>query len=183
MSTLKTTHRIYRSGFLWLILILQGLGGFAHAQSQGTDYQFKAAFLYNFILYTEWADNLDKPIRVCTYGGDPFGEELDKLQGKSIERQRVLLVARIQRIEDLRSCNVVFIHQLAISNMDQILPAIHGQNVLTVADSAGALQKGVMINMYTKQSKVVFEVNLKAAQSQGINLSSKLLRLATEVIL
>jgi hypothetical protein len=36
--------------------------------------------------------------------------------------------------------------------------------------------------MSVAQNKVAFEANLRAARGAGLNLSSKLLRLATEVI-
>jgi hypothetical protein len=50
-----------------------------------------------------------------------------------------------------------------------------------VADSNGALDAGVSINMLVRQSKIAFEVNLAAARRADLNLSSKLLSLASEV--
>ena len=38
-----------------------------------------------------------------------------------------------------------------------------------------------MLNMSVTQNKVTFEANLQAARAARLNLSSKLLRLATEV--
>ena len=55
------------------------------------------------------------------------------------------------------------------------------QPVLTVADSTGALDSGVGINMRVRQSKIAFEVNLVATRRAQLNVSSKLLRLASEV--
>lgn len=52
---------------------------------------------------------------------------------------------------------------------------------LTIADSAGAARRGTILNMSVAQNRVTFEVNLQAARGAGLNLSSKLLRLATEV--
>jgi hypothetical protein len=54
--------------------------------------------------------------------------------------------------------------------------------VLVVADSPGALRQGAALNMAVASSRVTFEVNLRAARAAGLTLSSRLLRLATEVI-
>ena len=63
-----------------------------------------------------------------------------------------------------------------------MLELLRGQSVLTVADSSGALQQGVALNMGVAQGRVTFEANLAAARAMRLNLSSKLLRLATEVV-
>lgn len=51
----------------------------------------------------------------------------------------------------------------------------------TVTDSAGAAKRGVALNMAVVQNKITFEANPRAARAARLNLSSKLLRLATEV--
>jgi hypothetical protein len=59
---------------------------------------------------------------------------------------------------------------------------LRGRVTLTVADSPDAAQHGVALNMSVAKNKVSFEANLPAARDAGLNLSSKLLRLATQVI-
>jgi hypothetical protein len=43
------------------------------------------------------------------------------------------------------------------------------------------MRRGAMLNMNVSQGKVSFEANLAAARAAQLSLSSKLLRLATEV--
>jgi len=52
---------------------------------------------------------------------------------------------------------------------------------LTVADSMGAARAGVALNMVEVRNKITFEANLLAVRAARLKLSSKLLRLATEV--
>lgn len=54
--------------------------------------------------------------------------------------------------------------------------------MLTLADAPGALRHGVMLNMQVAQNRVVFEASVRAARAAGLTLSSKLLRLASEVL-
>jgi hypothetical protein len=44
------------------------------------------------------------------------------------------------------------------------------------------MRRGVALNMTVAQGKVTFEANLLAARAHSLALSSKLLRLATEVV-
>jgi hypothetical protein len=151
------------------------------ADAELAEYQVKAAYLYNFISFTEWPAATGAELRLCVYGPDPFGPEIDTLQGKNIGG-RTLVVARVTSVELLESCQAVFLAREVISNLPRILDALRGRTILTIADSPGAVRDGVAINMLNDVDRVSFEVNLDAAQRQGLNLSFRLLRLATEVL-
>ena len=144
------------------------------------EYQIKAAFLANFAAFTEWPANVGNTLNLCVYGPDPFGEDLNKFQRKSIGG-RSLSVKRVNSVDDLGNCQIVFITRPVIDNLQRVLDTLNGKPVLTIADSPGAMRQGVVLNMATQSNKVTFEANLAAARGNGLNLSSKLLSLASEV--
>jgi hypothetical protein len=151
----------------------------AHADTLA-EYRVKAGFLYNFATFTEWPADVGDTLNLCVYGPDPFGEELDRLQRRSVGG-RSLTVGRVSSVDGLGSCHIVFIARPVIDNLMRVLDNLGGRPVLTVADSPGAMRQGVVLNMGTRQNKVTFEANLAAARANRLNLSSKLLQLATEV--
>jgi hypothetical protein len=63
-----------------------------------------------------------------------------------------------------------------------MLGAMQGSGALVVGESEDFLEQGGMINFHLQGGKVRFEVNLKAAEDEGLKVSSKLLRLATRVL-
>lgn len=144
------------------------------------EYRLKAAFLYNFIMFTEWPASTGSTLSVCVSGNDPFGAELDALQGK-VAGTRTLAVQRKTGSDSLKGCQVVFIAASAIDSLPRLLAGLRGQPTLTVADSPGALHQGVALNLAVQNSRVSFQASVPAARSAGLTLSSKLLRLATEV--
>jgi hypothetical protein len=146
-----------------------------------TEYRLKAAFLYNFALFTDWPADTGSPLNLCVYGADPFGREIDALQDKPVGG-RSLAVRRTPAGGSLADCQIVFIAPSAITGLPHVLDELHGQVALTVADSPDAARRGVALNMSVEQDKVSFEANLSAARGAGLNLSSKLLHLATQVI-
>ena len=144
------------------------------------EYRLKAAFVYNFMVFTEWPAATGNTLNLCIHGKDPFGTEIEGLQGK-LAATRKIAVQRKAAGESLKDCQAVFIAPSLIGSLPSILEGLKGQPALTLADSPGAMHKGVALNMGVAQGKVTFEANLQAARGAGLSLSSKLLRLATEV--
>lgn len=145
------------------------------------EYRLKAAFLYNFALFTDWPPDVGSTLQLCVHGADPFGKELDALHGKPVG-SRSIAVQRKRSGDSLHGCQIVFIAASAIGSLPRVLETLRGLPVLTVADSPGAARQGAALNLAVDQNKISFETNLQATRSAGLKLSSKLLRLATEVI-
>jgi hypothetical protein len=164
------------------VLSLTGLLTFAPGllADELPEYRLKAAFIYNFALFTEWPAEVGSTLNLCIHGQDPFGKEIDALEGKTVGG-RSIAVQRKAGNASLQGCQIVFIAPSAIGNLPRVLEAVQGSPVLTVADSAGAARQGVALNMAVVQNRIAFEANLKAARAARLVLSSKLLRLATEV--
>jgi YfiR/HmsC-like len=145
------------------------------------EYRLKAAFLYNFALFTEWPADVGPKLNLCVYGRDPFGEEIDTLQGKPVGARRIT-VHRVATVDRLTDCQVVFIASPSSDSISQVLSTLRGATVLTIADTPGAAKQGVALNMSVVKNKITFEANLTAARAANLKLSSKLLSLATEVL-
>jgi hypothetical protein len=145
------------------------------------EYRLKAAFLYNFALFTEWPASTGSTLNLCVYGPDPFGQEIDALQDKAVG-DRHIVVRRVTRIESLTACQLVFIADPSADGISRVLSTLHGAAVLTIADAPGAAKRGVALNMSVMENKISFEANLTAARAANLKLSSKLLSLATEVL-
>jgi hypothetical protein len=167
---------------LWaLVLSAPPWFAFPTRAGQLPEYRLKAAFLYNFALYTEWPANVGGTLHLCVQGADPFGTELAALQGRAVG-DRSIAIQRRGAGDNLSGCQIVFIASSAIGGLSRVLDELRGSTVLTVADSPDAVRHGVALGMTVAQNKVTFAANLLAARGAGLNFSSKLLRLATEII-
>lgn len=158
------------------------LGSMAPAGSQDIpEYRLKAAFLYNFAVFTEWPSETGSTLKLCIHGRDPFGAELDSLEGKKTGARTITLQRNVT-VEAAKDCQIVFIASAAIGRLPAMSDAVRGLPVLLVAESPGAARQGAILNLSIEQSRVIFEANLEAARSARLTLSSRLLRLASEVI-
>lgn len=150
----------------------------ANAQEAGpTEYQVKAAFLYNFAKFIEWPADTGGTLNLCLLGEDNFGRDIDDIEGKTAAG-KVLSVRRIKSVHEVRKCRMLFIASPENEQLDSVLAAAQGLNILTVGDTNGYAERGVVINFYKEQNKIRFEINKAAAARSGLKISSKLFGLA-----
>ena len=147
-----------------------------------SEYQIKAAFLYNFVKFIEWPASAFKgthsDLYLCVLGDDPFGTALDRTISGKIVNGRTLAVKRSGRLQDLKDCHLMFLSSSERDRLTKILDVLAGSSVLTVGDTDQFALLGGMINLYVEESKVRFEINPHAAERSGLKISSKLLKLA-----
>lgn len=155
------------------------------AASTPREYTVKGAFLYNFVHFVDWPaaafTSGESPFTVGILGKNPFGTNLESLNGQSV-KNRQLLVKTLGSIEEAKDCQLVFISNSERGRLLQILTALQDVPVLTVSDIEGFAASGGMIHFVTLEDKVRFEINLKEAQAVKLKLSSQLLKLARDVI-
>jgi len=187
-----------------LVLSLSLAAGAAQDTARQREYRLKAVFIYNFIKFVD-GFRFEQPqpdqgeqkghIILGIVGEDPFEDAFDPLLEKPVG-QRYLRVRRItvrpdpndqqsvdpNGIKILRQCNILFIAGPERPRIDAILKAVRNEPVLTIADQAGFLDAGGIINLGIEENKVFFEINLAAAERANLTLRSQLLRLAKRVI-
>lgn len=154
------------------------------AQSQQDEYRVKAAFLFHFAQLVEWPPTAGSggPLRLCTFGENPFRGELEEtVQGKQIGN-RALQIRHLSRLQGLRECQVVFIGNAESRRLSMVLEELQHSAVLTVGEADNFLTTGGMIHFCLEGNKVRFEINRQAAESVGLKISSRLLLLAKNVV-
>lgn len=153
---------------------------------QPGEHELKAAVLSNLAKFVEWPTNATPPTRepfvIGIIGTDPFGPVLDRLSRGQTVQGRELTVRRFQSDEELRSCQVLFVSRSETGRVPEILARVRGARILTVSESAGFAERGGMVNLVLKDDRVRFEMNVRAAEQEGLKISSKLQKYATRVV-
>lgn len=167
---------------LFLVLLL-ALPAVAAAQS-AAEYDVKAAFLFNFAKFVDWPPEAfpdPNSLKVCVLGDDPFGGSLQTVTGEQVG-SRKLTVMRTGSLAKPAGCQILFISRSEREHVSQILAAVKGSPVLTVGDTKGFADDGVIINFVLEGSKVRFEINTDSADRAKLKISSKLLQLAKRIV-
>jgi hypothetical protein len=167
-----------------LACLLLSIGNSWAQASRPTDYQVKAAYLYNFGRFVEWPSATTakgESFTICVLGQDPFGPTLDAtLAGETIGGKSVVS-RRISSPQESANCQILFFGSSEASHLDKILKSLGKATVLTVSDMPQFSRHGGMIEFVSEGNRVRFEVNLAATQNAGLHLSSELLKVATNV--
>jgi hypothetical protein len=151
-----------------------------------SEYQVKAAFLYNFAKFVEWPassfSSLAAPLQICVFGPNPFGEALREITRDKVVGGRKIAVNDLTDVRQTRNCHILFISAAETVHAKEIFERLRGTSILTVGDTRDFIGQGGMINFVLENERVQFEVNRKTAEQSGLKISSKLLSLARSVV-
>lgn len=174
----------------WVVVLLAAisllLSNYANCRAQSaTEYQVKAAYLFNFLKFVEWPDGLPGDPQgkwvIGIVGNSPVSGELSKLvEGKNI-LGRELEVKTLQATDNLRGCNILFISESEKKRLPVILAGLRGSSVMTVADMEHFIDAGGMVQFVVEEDRVRISIDVGATARARLKVSSKLLALARAV--
>lgn len=152
------------------------------ATMQATRPVVKAAFLLNFVKFTEWPALPDKaPLSVCVAGDDEVAGALAATLDRQVVAGHPLTLRRLSAREGWQSCQLLFVGEGEFRGWSGELEAIEKLPVLTVSDAAGFARGSGIIELFIQDNRMRFAINVGAAERAGLRLSSRLLKLAQVV--
>ncbi|MGE3958511.1 MAG: YfiR family protein [Vicinamibacterales bacterium] len=162
-----------------LVLVLLGPAG---SWGQVDEYGVKAAFVRNFAAFVDWPSGRlagSDPLVLCVYNNSPV---MQRLTGMTIDpiRGHGVQVRAMTALPDLAACHLVFVPSAESRQIPDIQTRFRGHGLLTITEEPGG-GTGAVINMYLSNGKMTFDVDMAAAESLGVHISSKLLGLARRV--
>jgi len=167
---------------LSLIWLLAGSFGDAQ-QPPPTEYQIKAAFLFNFARFVEWPKSAfatpTSPLVIGILGEDPFREDLTRTIGNKAVDSHPVVTKEFHSAAEATNCHVLFISTSEKKKLPEILQSLKGSSVLTVGEMDRFIETGGIINFFPEGTKIRFQINKDAAASAGLKVSSKLMSLST----
>ena len=163
-------------------LVLTVGAGLAAQGGRAPEYQVKAVFLFNFAQFVDWppeaVPDSKAPLVIGVLGDDPFGGFLEATVRGEHRGARPFVVRRYKRVEDIKTCDILFISQSEGDRVDEILATLKSRPILTVSDGEAFAERGGMIRFVTESNRIRLKINLQAAQAAHLTISSKLLRVA-----
>ena len=163
-----------------------------HADESGInhrEYKIRAAYLYNFLLLTEWpleaAGQSKDRITLAILGEPEFHHEiLLPIEGKMIGNKKVVIkhYHKVEEIEEFEGCFLLYVGLTQAEHLSKIFDAVGDYPVLLVSDIPGFLHRGGMIQFITTENNLRFMINKKPVDESGIRISSQILRVALDIM-
>jgi len=147
-----------------------------------SEYQIKAAFLFNFAKFVQWPPEAfattNSPLIIGVLGENVFGDNLEKTINHKVINERPLQFKEFHSVAEATNCHILFISTSEKAKFSKIIQGLQGTSVLTVSETGEFIDAGGMINFVLEANKIRFEINDEAAKKAGLKISSKLLSLA-----
>ena len=173
---------INKYGLNKLALLVVMLISIVSYSQKYTEYDVKAAYLYNFSKFITWPDeskNKDKDFVFVVYKNEAFAKTLLNLVKDRQVKGRKCVVRLVYKPEDIPRCNILFVSNVSTIELKKVLTSIKSKQIVTVGDNIEDFcLKGGVINFTSKHSEKRFEINLDIAKKKEIRISSKLIVLA-----
>jgi hypothetical protein len=145
----------------------------------------KAAYVYNFTKFIEWAaedgvTDRAATVTICVLGSDPVGSALDEIASFE-SKGRPILVHHVRAGEPIPACHILYIGNSEATRLASILAQLGASGVLTVSDLPRFAEQGGMIGFALDRGRVRVEINALRVRGAGLRISSKLLEVARVV--
>lgn len=176
----KTLGVLKKTAFAVIISLITN--SIAYGNESEREYLVKAAFLYNFLKFVTWDKNTENnEIKICTIGDPEYLKDIKTIEGKKVH-EKAISVPEPQTDNNSNECDVIFLSRYDSHDYTRLIAETQGKGVLTVSDIVGFAEKGGIIEFYTTEdNKVRFKINIRAAEKNGLKISSELLKLAVIV--
>jgi hypothetical protein len=159
--------------FIFVVLISSILMG----EETFEDYQVKSSIIYKICMFTQWPQtpDPDKPFIISVLGELPPGSAFTFPKNTTIQKRKIV-IREIKTLEEIDNSDVLFIASTEEYRLGAILEYVEGKPILTVGDTRGFCQRGVIVNFtinYKKQ-RPLFEINPGAAKKASLQMNSQL---------
>jgi len=143
------------------------------------EYYIKAGFLANFARLVTWpdefSDNSNGNITLCVIDPTVFGEALNGIEGKVV-RGKKLEIKTYDSNVDFDRIQILFLNTKNSHARKVLLDRIKGKPILIVGEFPNFAQDEGMINFFSKNNRIRFEINRTRAEQVGLKISSRLLK-------
>jgi hypothetical protein len=139
--------------------------------------KYQALFVYNFTRYIEWPSTSSSEFVIGVVGKSNIYDELQSVtQGKLVGAQSIK-VKKIQNINEMGFCNILFISREISSQVPQLASQIK-DNTLIITERDGLINKGAGINFIINEGKQKFELSKLNLEKRGLKVNKQLVDMA-----
>ncbi len=167
---------------LFAVLLLTSMSVYSASAARFSEHQIKAALLYNFSLFVTWPryepNKKNQIINYCVLQEGDVERSLHSLMKVDDEKLVSRQFTVLSDLTDISLCHILFINENKNELINEAITLDPGSGILVVSDQPDFINKGGMIGLVRKSTRVEVHINMEEMTAHGFKVSSKLLRLA-----
>jgi len=179
MNYLRKRYKIIINLIFVLFMGVMAIEAGLPENSESDIENLKAAFIYNFTKYITWPDMENRnTFKIGVIGDSEIAKSLGQIASKKQVNNKPIKVYRIHSVQDFRDCQILFVSSSEKDRISEILSALGQKTILTIGDTPGFCEYGIMINFFIQGGLVKFEMNSTRLERVGLKARSQLRKLA-----
>ncbi|MGR9052385.1 MAG: YfiR family protein [Gammaproteobacteria bacterium] len=140
-----------------------------------------AALTLNIVRFTSWPESVADPageeLHLCLVGDNATQQSFLSIDHRSVDKKTVRIV-NLSHLLNLEQCRVLYVSELKQNLLTQVFLELKNKPVLTIGESHEFAAQGGMVGLENVDGKINLFVNLSAMRESGLQISSRLLKLA-----
>lgn len=144
------------------------------------EYTAKSVLALNLARFTEWPAETFKDdaatLNLCFLGDDVVQQAFVLVDKKPVG-DKILLVRSINQTKSLDKCQLLYISTDA-AIPPNLFDESYRRNLLTIGETDDFLSRGGMVYLEMSTNKINIHINLAATKKAGVQISSRVLKLA-----
>ena len=145
-------------------------------QSKHIEYLLKSATLYKICKFIDWPENKEQKSFVISVLGQNKNNQKIIIPADKKINNKIVIINEINIVEDIKESSILFIANSEKDKISKILKSIKNKNILTVGDTKGYSEKGVMINFHIENNRINFIINYDIIKKSKLVLHSQLFK-------
>jgi hypothetical protein len=151
--------------------------------SQSRELLIKAGYIEKFTHFVQWPEKggdgaSSGKFIIAVIGDNKIYSSLLEIFSKSESKNADVEIVEIKTPEEIEKCQLLFISGSEKNNLDRILMSASSKPILTISDTKGFCEKGVIINMFKEGDYIRYEINHLSLDRSGLKINSLLLNYA-----
>ena len=164
----------------WALVACLGLMAPIGAAPAVEEPELKAAIVFNLLLFIEWPPGREpsqsNPLALCVRSGSPLQAPLERLSGRTV-RNAPFEVRVLGPAAAAVGCHALYTDGDAPERAWMARVADTARAVV-IADDTSQANDATSVQLRRLERKLGFDINMPALRAAGVQVSSKLLRLA-----
>lgn len=175
-----------RRAIVWAILACILTAPTLAGGADPTEDQVKGAYLLNFAQLVTWPPEGYSSPDDPTVIGIPAGDSLLSVLKPALARRRPggrrIEMLPVTSAEQVKRCHILFLRETGKLDLIELLGAARNLPILTVSDIDKFTSLGGTIWLFEDNGRIGFDVNRRGERRSRLQIDSRLLRLARNVL-
>jgi len=104
-------------------------------------------------------DDTNEPFVIAVIGKTELTESLQLVYSQQEINNKRVIIKEIKELYEIQEAHILFISESEKKNLPKILDVVKLLPILTVSETKGFAEKGVLINFFEDNKRLCFEIN------------------------